>query len=330
MPQRTLLSVGIDVSKDTLVVAIRSSDQEEHVTVPNSPNGLRALHAKLRGCSCPLIMESTGRYHILPAFLLTEKGYDVRVVNPLQAKRYMAASTRKQKTDKTDATALAQMGVTDQKLPDRFSCTKEDISIRQKIGLLSSLEKHLQSLVRSRKTYRELQKKIGVRVSAAERGLARTVEKMDECRERLEAEIQELILRDDEKRRKHELACTIPGIAAFTGSLLCQVLDTGCEHAKQWIAFVGYDVSLAQSGTWRGRGRLSKRGNGYFRKRLYCAAWGAIMHDPRFRAYYQRLKQKGHSHRAATVIVARKLLRILFSVLKDGQPFAPERCLFPA
>src|ERR1051326_6902035 len=120
------------------------------------------------------------------------------------------------------------------------------------------------------------------------------------------------------KGQKHRLACTIPGIAGFTGSILCQLLDTSCIHAKQWIAFVGYDISLAQSGTWRGRGKLSKRGNGYLRKRLYQAAWGAIMHDPRFRRYYKALKEKGHSHRAATVIVSRKLLRILFAVLKEG------------
>lgn len=328
MPESTPLSIGIDVSKDTLVVAVRFSDREEHLTAPNTANGIKALARKIHGCRCPLVMESTGRYHILSALLLVEKGHDVRVVNPLQSKRYMAASIRKQKTDKTDATALAQMGITEQRLPERFALTKEDILIRQKIGLLASLEKHLQSLCRTLKTYRELHKKIGITMSKAERALATVVEKLEGQKEQLQTEIQELILRDDEMQRKQALACTIPGIAAFTGSVLCQLLNTGCTHAKQWIAFVGYDVSLAQSGTWRGKGKLSKRGNGYLRKRLYCAAWGAIMNDPRFRTYYDELKKKGHSHRAATVIVARKLLRILFSVLKDGRPFSSDLCLF--
>ncbi len=304
-PQRIPpLSVGIDVSKDTLSVAFRFPDHDEHLTVPNSANGIRVLHGRIRHCSCPVFMESTGRYHILPAFRLTEKGHDVRVVNPLQAKRYMAASIRKQKTDRTDAAALAQMAVSEQKLPGRFALTKDDIAIRQKIGLLASLEKHLQSLCRTLKTYRELQRRLRTSQSKAERALTNCVKKLEADKEQLQEETQGLILADEGRRRNQALACTIPGIAAFTGSLLCEVLDTGSVHAKQWITFVGYDVSLAQSGTWRGKGKLSKRGNGYLRKRLYCAAWGAIMHAPRFRRYYERLKLKGHSHRAATVIVA--------------------------
>ena len=321
-------SVGIDVSKDTLAVTLRFSDHEEHLTVPNTPNGLTALHRKLRLCPCVLIMESTGRYHILAAFLLTEKGYDVRIVNPIQAKRYISASTRKTKTDKTDAAALAHMGITEQKLPERFALSKSDIQIRQKIGLLSSLETHLQSLGRSLKTYGEFQEQMDIKRSAAERALLKVREKLKQEKEHLEEEIQALVLQNDTKQRSHELACSIPGVSAFIASLLCQLLNVQCATAKQWIAFVGFDVSLNQSGRWKGRGKLSKRGNGYLRKKLFQAAWGAVMHEPRFRAYYDRLKQEGHSHRAATVIIARKLLRILFAVLKMQTPFSVDACIF--
>lgn len=328
MDSSSLLSVGIDVSKDTLAVALRFSGRQDHHVVPNTDNGITALHRVLRGCSCPLIMESTGRYHILPAFLLMEHGYDVRVVNPLHAKRYIAASVRKKKTDKTDAAALAQMGCTDQKLPARFTQSKTDIQIRQKIGLLWGLEKHLQSLHRSLKTYGEFQDQMHIKKDPAERALLRTTAKLEADKKALEQEIQALILQDDEQRKRQQLAYTVPGISAFTGSVLCQMLSTHCTHAKQWIAFVGFDVSLNQSGQWKGRCKLSKRGNGYLRKRLFSAAWGATMCEPRFRTYYDQLKQQGHSHRAATVIIARKLLRILFAVLKTETPFSSDACLF--
>lgn len=323
------LSVGIDVSKDTLSVALRFSANEEHLVVPNSPSGILALHRKLRSCACSLIMESTGRYHLLPAFLLMEKGYDVRVVNPLQAKRYISSSTRKKKTDQTDAAALAHMGVTEQKLPARFALTKTDIQIRQKMGLLSALETQLQSMKHSLKTYGQFQKDLDIASSAAERTLGAIVEQMDSAKDALQKEIQTLILHNDRKREQQELACSIPGMSLFTGSLLCHFLSLDCDHPKQWIAFVGFDVSLAQSGNWRGRGKLSKRGNAYFRKRLFSAAWGAVMNNTPFRAYYDHLKKKGHSHRAALVIVARKLLRILFTVLKNNKPFSADLCVFP-
>ncbi len=324
------LSVGIDVSKDTLAVALRFADREESLTVPNSPNGITALHRKLRQCSCSLIMESTGRYHILAAFLLMEKGYDVRVVNPLQAKRYISASTRKKKTDETDASALAQMGVTDQRLPARFALSKADIQIRQKVGLLRSLEKQLQSLHHMLNGYADFQQEMTIMQSRAEVALRKCVTTLGKNKTQMEREIQELILADGEKKRQQELACSVPGISPFLGSLLCQMLSSNCTHARQWIAFVGFDVSLHQSGQWKGRGKLSKRGNCYLRKRLFCAAWGAVMHDKQFRRYYDGLRTNGHSYRAAIVIIARKLLRILFTVLKNDTPFSAELCIFPA
>lgn len=324
------LSVGIDVSKDTLAITFRFPAQEKHFVVPNTPNGITALRRRLGRCSCPLIMESTGRYHILAAFLLAEKGYDVRVVNPIDAKRYISASTRKKKTDQSDAAALAQMGVTSQKLPARFSSSRLDIQIRQKMGLLCSLERQLQSSRRCLKSYQEFQEQMDITMSAAELGLSATVRDMEESRKQLEKEIQTLILNDQGKKQQQELACTIPGISAFLGSILTQLLDRSCASPRQWIAFVGFDIPHPQSGNWRGHGKLSKRGNGYLRKRLFSAGWGAAMNDASFRAYYDRLKADGHGHREAILIITRKLLRILFSVWGAQTPFSPALCRFGA
>ena len=83
----TVLSVGIDVSKDTLVTCIRSRNAEESVIFPNTGNGITALLRPLGRRRCPVVMESTGRYHILAALLLTKKGHDVHVVNPIMARR---------------------------------------------------------------------------------------------------------------------------------------------------------------------------------------------------------------------------------------------------
>jgi transposase len=330
MQKPSPLSVGIDVSKDTLVGVIRLPTQEQHFTVPNSTNGVVALHRKLRGCHCPLIMESTGRYHILTAFLLAQRGYDVRVVNPVHAKRYMRASTRNRKTDRSDASALAQMGVTDQKLPPRFGLSKADIALRQKIGLLSSLEHQLQSLRHTMKTYRAFQASIGVTASAAEGGVEAVIKDLERRKAALEREIEAGIAHDDAKRKAVALAASVPGISPLTASILCQLLSPSCVCAKQWIAFVGYDVAERQSGAWRGRGKLSKRGSPYLRKRLYLAAWGAVQNEERCHAYYEQLRAQGRSYREALVIIARKLLRIVFGVLRSESPFTWERGAFAA
>ncbi len=329
-PRPSPLSVGIDVSKDALVGVIRLPTEERHFTVPNSKNGVTALHRKLGGCRCPLIMESTGRYHILPALLLSERGYDVRVVNPVHAKRYMRSSVRNKKTDKADASALAQMGVTDQKLPSRFLLSAADVALRQKIGLLSSLEHKLQSLRLTLKMYRAFQRSVGVAASAAEDGVGEVIKALERQKEVLEREIETDVGQDEAKRKSAALAASVPGISPLTASILCQMLSPSCVCAKQWVAFVGYDVSERQSGTWRGKGRLSKRGNPYLRKRLYMAAWGVVQNEQQFHAYYERLRAQGRSYREALVIIARKLLRIVFAVLRRERPFSWDCCVLSA
>lgn len=328
MPRFPLVSIGIDVSKDTLAVCFRFPDREEHLTIPNSVNGMTALKRKMKSCSCPLIMESTGRYHLLSAFLLSEAGYDVRVINPLQAKRYVSASIRKMKSDRTDASALAQMGITDTALPGRFILGKREIQIRQQVGLLSALERQLQSLNQTLTCYRECHEELGLTLGEAEQEMTVLIEKLQKQKEHLAEEIIARIAESEEHKALRDLACTVPGISELTGSLLVHFLSLDCVSPKQWIAFVGFDVSVRESGTWKGRGKLSKRGFSYLRKRLFSAGWGAAMNHPSFRAYYDRLKKEGSSHREAIVIIARKLLRILFAVLQSGTPFSLEQCRF--
>jgi transposase len=169
MPAATPMSIGIDVSKKELVCALRYKDHVRHVTKTNTKAGIRALDNQFRQCPCPIIMESTGRYHFLPALLLSKEGYDIRIVNPILTKRYMRTSVRNIKSDPTDAAALAQLALLDLKLPNRFTFAMSDIALRQKISLLSKLEKKLQSLRMMQREYEEVCSLCSMELSDAER-----------------------------------------------------------------------------------------------------------------------------------------------------------------
>jgi transposase len=327
MQTQIFTGIGVDVSKDTLVTTVRSGNETQTITFPNTSNGITALQRKLKNCSCSIVMESTGRYHLLCAFLLSERGYDVRVINPIMAKRFLSASVRKCKTDKADAMGLALMGEIQKDLP-QFTANIVDIQIRQKMGLLATLEKKLQGLLQMMKTYRAFQENMGIGTSEAEEQISACIKTLKIEKERLAIEVQELILQDSQKKVLQEIACTIPGISSLTGALLVQMLSLSCTDPKQWVAFFGLDVSQNESGKTKRRGKLSKRGNSFMRKRLFCSGWGAAMNYPPFRLYYDLLKEKGHSHRAAVIIIARKLLRTLFHMLKTGTPFSFESCHF--
>ena len=322
-----ILGVGIDVSKAKLDVCTRTADMEQFFVVPNDATGIRRLISKLRSCQCRIVLESTGRYHILCAFMLSQAELDVRVVNPIEAKRYLRSATRSGKTDRSDAAGLAHMAMLEENVP-RFRSTKRDIHIRQKIGLLNSLERQEQSVRLTMRNYCEFQNVMRIPSSPLEKRLKHLANRLQHMRGMLEEEISVLIAEEEGAMAQVKLAQSVPGISPFVAHMLCQGLSMNCTSPKQWISFVGLDVSSRQSGQWKGRGRLSKRGNAYYRKRLSGAAWGAIMNNAAFRAYYDALRAEGRSYREALVIIARKILRVLYGVLKNGQPFSLELCRF--
>src|ERR1700733_9026053 len=91
-------SVGVDISKDTLDVAIH-------------PGGHRALIKRLKGFDIArIVFEATGAYHRLFQQAMVEVGLPWVKVNPCQARRFAQATGKLAKTDRCDALMLARMG----------------------------------------------------------------------------------------------------------------------------------------------------------------------------------------------------------------------------
>lgn len=79
-----------------------------------------------------------------------------------------------------------------------------------------------------------------------------------------------------------------------------------------------------QSGTSvRKRPCLSKVGNSRLRKALFMPAICATRYNQVLGAFYEHLREKGKSKMAAVGAVMRKLLHIIFGVLKHQKPFDP-------
>jgi transposase len=89
--------------------------------------------------------------------------------------------------------------------------------------------------------------------------------------------------------------------------------DKHFSNRDQLTAFVGLDVAPRQSGTWRGKGKLSKRVNAYMRKVLFQIAWGLKQHNLRYRLCYERLRAAGKNYVTAMLVLARKFRRFLYA-----------------
>ncbi len=326
---KTINAVGIDVAKASLSICTHYTDDSEKVlTIRNTDTDISIkLLPLLNNCKSKIVMESTGHYQWLVALLLSKNGYNVYVVNPLLASQYITKNIRKVKSDPADASGLARMARVADNLPEPFKSNENTLWMRKKLGLLSSLSKQIQALKASIASVKEAQEIIKVKDSLAIIELEETLNSLEKSKEKLEKECVDESKKNEKVKKEIELLNSIPGISEFAATLCLHWFDRdNGSTAKSWIAYSGSDISVKESDTWKGKCKLTKRGNAYLRKRLYCCAWGAYMHDPNFKKYYDDLREQGRPHVESLLIIMRKLIRIMYSVLETGQPYDAKKC----
>ena len=326
--------IGIDVSKATLEVVGIEADEVWRAEIANTAVAIEALAKTLSagGYCHKLVCESTGHYHLLLGLIFARYSLDLRIINPLQSSKHQTSRIRKTKTDSIDGYVLATMCETERDLPNAAHLHPTQVLMRLKQGQLHALDKQLQRLTRSVNTYAETYAQLGLVAGASAAALQSVVLELKAAKRQLQKELEELfsqIAKDDSDIDKLR---PLPGFSPMVAGLVSTAFDRQAKSDRSWVAYAGLDVSVRQSGTWCGRGKLTKRGNSFLRKRLYCAAWGAVMNYDEVRHYYDTLKAAGRNHVEALCIIARKLLRIAYTILVKGKEydsniaFARESC----
>ena len=83
--------------------------------------------------------------------------------------------------------------------------------------------------------------------------------------------------------------------------------------------FAGIDPTMKQSGNFvGGHVHMSKRGSPYLRRAIWLAATIAAFKDPTISVNYQRKCAEEKSHLTALGHVSRKMVNIIFAVLRDN------------
>jgi transposase len=93
---------------------------------------------------------------------------------------------------------------------------------------------------------------------------------------------------------------------------------------KRILAFAGCEPRLRESGKWKGRTTISKRGSPALRTALWQAASMCRLHNPFFAKIYERQIARGKPHSVALFYVARKLIEVLCGMYKTGMKFNPQ------
>ena len=310
--KNTPLSVGIDVAKAKVDVAIRlqngtySSQAFSNETEEDMTQLLQWFQENYISPEIPIVVESTGSYHWLCCIVLSEAGYAVHLINPLLTKKYEQSSIRGSKTDTIDARRLADIGLMEMNLPLFFD-SRETLSKKRYLSLLRKLEKTKQQLKRAYDDAVSASASIGVELQ---------LDCIAQCLKQLEEAMKVLkkILTEEASEMAKELA-EIPGMSLFQATALCTAVEGRMFETKdQLIAFFGLDVRARQSGMWRGKEKISKRGNAYYRQLLFQLGWSLQRNNDTFRLYFDRLyREEGKHYYTAILATARKFLRYFYA-----------------
>lgn len=116
---------------------------------------------------------------------------------------------------------------------------------------------------------------------------------------------------------------SIPGIGSRLGAIILAEIKNihNFKNPNQLQAFAGLDPAIYQSGQIDNTGHMVKRGSSYLRYALIQAAKLISMYSPHFKAYLRLKISQGKHYNVAVTLVAKKLIRIIYHLLKNNQTF---------
>jgi transposase len=128
----------------------------------------------------------------------------------------------------------------------------------------------------------------------------------------------------------YKLLRTVPGIGPIHAlTILAEAGDLRrFRHYRQFLKFCGLDLATCQSGTFRGRTKLSKYGNARLRRALWMAAQvAARQRDNSFRdklgRYTARDRHDADLRRKAITALTAKMARVVHAVVKGRTEYRP-------
>lgn len=315
--------VGIDISKESFDVVLRGTGGEQHRVFSNDQKGFKALVGwaeKQPERVVHICMEATGSYWEGLAEALYQRGYRVSVVNPYQIKRYGDHLLNRNKTDKADASLIAEFCEKDR---ERLRAWKP---FSPEIKALRSMGRRLDEL-QGMKQQEQNRLKSGVIDLVVIESLQENLKQLDAQIKALWKKIKEHVNQHPDLREKQRLLTSIPGIGKLTAiKLIAEIGEIkDFTSASQLAAYAGLAPKQFQSGSSvHKQTRISKQGRTELRRCLYMPAVVASEHNPIVMDLKRRMLASGHVMMEVIVAAMKKLLHLVYGVLKSGKPFDPD------
>ena len=298
------VTLGIDVSK--LNLDIHNGHIEDNQILSNESAKIDAFLSGLTG-PVSIAVEVTNTYHEELVDQALAHGFTVYLVDGYKLNKYREAVGVRAKTDLNDAQLLHRYLVSER-------------SHLQPVRPQSPKQRQLWRLIKRRAKRGNLRTQLrlslsgisiqGTEVDDAIKGINKLINRITHLATQL---AEQLKWTNTVKQLQ-----SIPGIGPLNALALVGMYHRGqFTKADRFIAFLGLDVRVRDSGTHRGRRKLTKKGDPEVRRLLFNAARSAAYNYPQWQDKKQKLMQKGFSEIQVSVILARKIARIAFALMKN-------------
>lgn len=324
-------SVGLDVSSKKVDACISTIDYHQTVkvksscSISNSKSGFLNLvkwidkWTKKESIPIAICVEATGVYHEELAYYLDGAGYRVSIILPNKAKKYLQSIGLKSKNDKIDAKGLAQMGA-EQNLSQWIK--PEDVFVT-----LRSLTRQYQSIqesITAEKNKLHAEEHSAFSNKHVIKQMKSHIRFLEKQKTKTEMAIEQVIKSDEVLKLKVENICTVRGLSML--SVATVIAETNAfnlfKNYKQLVSYSGYDVVENQSGSHKGKTKISKKGNSRIRRILHMPSLTAIGSEGTvFKNLYLRVYERTGIKMKGIVAVQKKLLLTIYYLWKKDVPF---------
>lgn len=325
MEQVIRTNVGLDMAKATFWASICVLTLRGEVECrgsrefSNSKKGFKELEKWIKEhdanrAELHFTMEATGVYHENMAHYLYGKQHHVHIVLPNKAKKFAESLDNKSKTDKLDAKALGQLGA------ERTLVGWSPASPTFKV--LKSLTRERASLIAIRtqlKNSLHALKGARIRFVAVLKRTKSMIQELNTNIKSIEKEIASIVKGDEALRDQLAYLTSIPGVSLLTAVIVAAETDgfSLIGNVRQLCSYAGLDVKIVESGKWKGRSKISKKGNSHIRAALYMPSLSTARYCNQHKVFYNRIVERKKKPMIGVTAVSRKLLILMYTLWKS-------------
>ena len=301
--------IGIDVAKEQLDIATGGGG--DTWSVANDEAGIQSLLDDLRSRSCGLIvLEATGGFEVPAVSALAAAGLPVVVANPRQVRNFARATGQLAKTDRLDARILALFA---ERIRPEVRALPDDAA--RLLDALLTRRRQISGMIVAERNRQ------GFAPAPLEKSIEKHIRWLQPELDSVDDDLSNAIQSSPVWRAKDVLYRTVPGIGpVISRTLIADLPELGRLSRREIASLVGLAPLARDSGTMKGK-RMVFGGRATVRGALYMAAVVGVRHNDVVRAFYTRLRERGKPPKLALIACAHKLLTILNSMARTGEPW---------